>query len=178
MALTFSSFLQPSKCWDNWCMLYTPIGIFIYILLQRYLVQCWRVFKIVLFVCYCEVYSKSENHKWSVSSLNTFRIYWSCFSCKPHFLEHFRSQTLTIFTVIEDDEFLPCILGDYPQDDFIQVDRWTNRKSIVIIPVAPGEPTATPWGPSCWALNEEVWDMHGICQRLEGSSWCATNGAD
>lgn len=123
-----------------------------------------------------------QNHKCSQAKHNLLE---DCKAVMWHFStglwiwqNHPDKEILTIVIIVKNDEFLPGIFGDHSQDDIIQVDRGPHGQRVVVIAVAPGEPTAAPWRSCRGALDEEVRDVHGIGQRLQGSCWCAANGAD
>ena len=86
---------------------------------------------------------------------------------------------LTKIWVIEEDELLPAVLRHHLQDDLVKVDRWADHQGVVVCSgQATGQRAGGAGRPSRRALDEEVGDVHGVCQRLKAACWHAADGTD
>lgn len=77
---------------------------------------------------------------------------------------------LTKIRVIEEDELLPAVLRHYLQDDLVKVDGWADHQGVVVCSgKAAGQRAGGARRPGRRALDEEVRDVHGVCQRLQAA---------
>ena len=85
---------------------------------------------------------------------------------------------LTILAVIEHDELLPAQLCHQPEHDVIEAHRWSGGQRVGL-PVRTGVQVAGgAWRAPWVSLDKEVWDVHCVCERLQGVGGCATRGCD
>lgn len=88
-------------------------------------------------------------------------------------------DVLTKIWVIEEDELLPAVLGHHLQDDLVKVDGWADHQGVVVCSrQAAGQRAGGARCPGGRALDEEVGDVHGVCERLKAACWHAADGTD
>lgn len=86
---------------------------------------------------------------------------------------------LTKIWVVEEDELLPAVLGHHLQDDLVKVDGRADHQGVVVCSrQAAGQRAGGARRPGGRALDEEVGDVHGVCERLKAACWHAANGTD
>lgn len=85
---------------------------------------------------------------------------------------------LTILTVVEHDKLLPAQFCHQPEHDVIEAHR-RSRGQCVGFPIRAGVQVAGgAWWPPWVALDKEVWDMHRVCEGLQGVGRCTAGGCD
>lgn len=85
--------------------------------------------------------------------------------------------SLTVVLVVEDNELLPCVLHHDVENDIVKVDRWPHEERVVIRLAWAGRGAAGAWGTRWCPLDEQMWDVHGVSQRLQRTCRHAANGA-
>lgn len=96
-------------------------------------------------------------------------------TCIPHVYEiHLtidgsRSSRLTIVALVKDDELLPVQLRDEGKQDVVDANRWTCGQCVALsvwagVELAGGAGRTIPV-----SLDEEVGNVHRICQGLQGT---------
>lgn len=89
-----------------------------------------------------------------------------------------RSSQLTVVALIKDDELLPVQLRDEGEQDVVDSNRWTGGQGVALSVRAGVELAGGAGGAVPVPLDEEVGDVHGVRQRLQGAGGRAAGGRD
>lgn len=85
---------------------------------------------------------------------------------------------LTIVTFVKDDELLPIELWHKGQQDVIDSNRRTGSQSVALAIRAGVELAYSSGCTIAISLDEEMRNVHCICQWLQGTGCCAPGGCD
>lgn len=85
---------------------------------------------------------------------------------------------LTILAVVEHDKLLPAQLCHQPEHDVIEAHGWSGGQRVGLAIRAGVQVAGGAWRPPWVALDKEVWDVHGVCEGLQGVGRRAAGGRD
>lgn len=117
----------------------------------------------------------------SVDSYRTFTFKWKRWNhltYKCHVYEIYlllrcsRFSQLTVVALVKDDELLPMQFRDKIEQDVADSNRWPCSQCVALSVWARVELTGSTGCAIPISLNEEVGDVHCICQRLQGTCSC------